>query len=38
MPRKTKMNSITSPELLSKVNPHNLELIDDFAAAACIPK
>lgn len=31
MPRKTKMNSITSPELLSKVNPHNLELIDDFA-------
>ena len=30
MGRKTKMNSITSPELLAQVNPKNLELIDDF--------
>lgn len=30
MPRKTKMNSITSPELLAKVNPQNTRLLDDF--------
>lgn len=30
MARKTKMNSITSPELLSQVNPENLQLLDDF--------
>lgn len=30
MARKTKMNSITSPELLSQVNPRNMELLEDF--------
>lgn len=30
MARKTKMNSITSPELLSQVNPENMQLMDDF--------
>ena len=30
MARKTKMNSITSPELLSQVNPRNRELLEDF--------
>lgn len=30
MPRKTKMNNITSPELLSQVNPKNTELLKDF--------
>ncbi len=30
MPRKTKMNSITSPELLAQVNPKNMELLQDF--------
>lgn len=30
MPRKTKMNSITSPELLAQVNPQNTELMNDF--------
>lgn len=30
MPRKTKMNCITSPELLSEVNPKNTELLSDF--------
>lgn len=30
MPRKTKMNSITSPELLAQVNPKNKQLLDDF--------
>lgn len=30
MSRKTKMNSITSPELLAKVNPKNRELLEDF--------
>lgn len=30
MLRKTKMNSITSPELLSQVNPKNIELLNDF--------
>lgn len=30
MPRKTKMNSITSPELLAQVNPANQELERDF--------
>lgn len=31
MARKTKMNTITSPELLAQVNPKNKELLDDFA-------
>lgn len=30
MGRKTKMNSITSPELLAQVNPDNQELLKDF--------
>ena len=30
MARKTKMNSITSPELLEQVNPKNTELLKDF--------
>lgn len=30
MGRKTKMNSITTPELLSQVNPDNKQLLDDF--------
>lgn len=30
MARKTKMNSITSPELLAQVNPKNTELLNDF--------
>ncbi len=30
MPRKTKMNSITSPELLAQVNPENKQLKSDF--------
>lgn len=32
MPRKTKQNDITSPELLSKVNPENMRLKSDFIA------
>ena len=30
MARKTKMNKITSPELLLRVNPKNTELLNDF--------
>lgn len=30
MGRKTKMNSITSPELLAQVNPKNKQLLEDF--------
>lgn len=30
MPRKTKQNNITSPELLAQVNPRNKELLKDF--------
>lgn len=30
MPRKTKQNDITSPELLAAVNPQNTELLADF--------
>lgn len=30
MPRKTKMNDLTSPELVAKVNPDNLQLKNDF--------
>lgn len=30
MGRKTKQNSITSPELLKQVNPKNMQLLDDF--------
>ena len=30
MARKTKMNNITSPELLAQVNPKNTELLNDF--------
>lgn len=30
MSRKTKMNSITSPELLAQVNPKNMQLLADF--------
>lgn len=30
MPRKTKMNNITSPELLAQVNPENKQLLEDF--------
>lgn len=30
MARKTKMNSITSPDLLAQVNPQNKQLLDDF--------
>lgn len=32
MPRKTKMNSVTSPELLKQVNPKNRELLEDFVS------
>ena len=32
MPRKTKQNEITSPELLSQVNPENIRLKHDFIA------
>ena len=30
MPRKTKHNDITNPELLKQVNPENMQLMDDF--------
>lgn len=30
MPRKTKQNEITSPELLKQVNPKNTQLLNDF--------
>lgn len=30
MGRKTKMNNITSPELLAQVNPDNIDLLNDF--------
>ena len=30
MPRKTRMNDLTSPELLAQVNPENLRLKNDF--------
>lgn len=30
MPRKTKMNSITTPELLKQVNPENKQLLNEF--------
>lgn len=30
MARKTKMNSITSPELLKQVNPENSRLLSEF--------
>ena len=30
MARKTRMNNITTPELLSQVNPKNMELLSDF--------
>lgn len=30
MGRKTKMNNITSPELIAQVNPENIELLNDF--------
>lgn len=30
MARKTKMNNITTPELLAQVNPKNVELLNDF--------
>lgn len=30
MPRKTKQNDITTPELLKQVNPENMQLLDDF--------
>lgn len=30
MARSTKMNSITSPELLAQVNPENIQLLNDF--------
>lgn len=30
MPRKTKMNDLTSPELVAKVNPNNIRLKNDF--------
>lgn len=30
MPRKTKQNDITSPELLKQVNPENMQLLEDF--------
>lgn len=30
MPRKTKMNSLTSPELLAQVNPENMDLLNEF--------
>ena len=30
MPRKTKQNNITSPELLEKINPDNKQLLEDY--------
>jgi len=30
MARRTKMNSITSPELLAQVNPENTQLLNEF--------
>lgn len=30
MARKTKMNDITSPELIAQINPKNIELMNDF--------
>lgn len=30
MPRNTRMNKLTSPELLAQVNPNNIALLDDF--------
>lgn len=30
MARKTKMNSLTSPELISQINPENIRLMEDF--------
>ena len=30
MSRKTKMNSITSPELVAQINPDNIRLKNDF--------
>ena len=30
MSRKTKMNHITSPELIDKINPDNIQLKNDF--------
>ena len=30
MPRKTKQNSITSPELLEQINPENKRLVEDY--------
>ena len=30
MARKTKMNSLTSPELISQINPDNIRLMNDF--------
>lgn len=30
MPRKTKINSITSPELIAQINPENKEILSDF--------
>ena len=30
MSRKTKMNSITSPELIAQINPENMRLKNDF--------
>lgn len=30
MARKTKMNDLTSPELISQINPDNIQLLDDF--------
>lgn len=30
MSRKTRMNSITNPELISQINPQNTELLNDF--------
>lgn len=32
MPRKTRQNSITSPELLGRVNPKNIKLLDEYVA------
>lgn len=31
MPRKTKMNQLTTPELLAKINPENMRLITEFS-------
>ena len=30
MGRKTQMNAITSPELISRINPQNMQLLADF--------